>query len=285
MKFYNKISPTQKLFVESFFKTHNQKCLKKNAVDWHYFDSEIDRPAVLLLHGGFADYSMWIHQITAFEKQFRIIAPTCPVLPHATMAAYSDGLQEILAAENISRFSLIGYSEGGLIAQVLLREVLDRVDKAVLGHTFYPSPENKYYQYDFNLFRIMPAPLTTFMFKAFAQPDKEEIQANTEWSDWFQAYFKELKSKLTKDFILTHIDLMMDFVRNYQFQPEDLDHWDGKMLITVSEDDVVFDQFEGLKRLYTNAQAYIFDAGLGAHSIALISPKVFNQCIRQFLEN
>jgi hypothetical protein len=29
----------------------------------------------------------------------------------------------------------------------------------------------------------------------------------------------------------------------------------------------------------------VFDKGLGAHSIALISPQVFNRRIRQFLEN
>ena len=84
--------------------------------------------------------------------------------------------------------------------------------------------------------------------------------------------------------IITHIDIMMDFVRNYRFDASDLSEWDGKMLITVSEDDVVLNYYDGMKRLYPNAEYHMFDKGLGAHSIALIAPAVFNQRIAGFLE-
>ena len=282
--FYSEIPGEQQAFLRNFRKTHPPKNLEIGKVTWHYYDSETNAPVLLLLHGGFADFSMWIHQIVAFEGDFRIIAPTCPPLPVATMKTYSDGIHAILDAEKINRINLIGYSEGGLIAQVLLRNYPQKIAKVVLGHTFYPTPENKYYRYNFNLFRYLPAPLTTLIFKAFAQPDKEELQADTKWSDWYQAYFRELKSNLSKDLILTHLDLMIDFVRHCQFHPDDLSSWDGEMLITVSEDDVVFKYFSGLEKLYTQAETHIFNAGLGAHSIALISPGVFNHHIKAFLE-
>jgi pimeloyl-ACP methyl ester carboxylesterase len=282
--FYTETPNGQQKILWNFQQTHQQKSLQIGDIAWKYYDSETDGPVLLLLHGGFADFSMWIHQIMFFEKEYRIIAPTCPALPKATMEAYSEGLQRILDAENVNRFNIMGYSEGGLIAQVFLRKNLTRVDKVILGHTFYPTPDNKYYQYNFNLFRVLPAPLTVWIFKNLAQPDKEERLANTDWSTWFQGYFKELKSKLTKDLILTHIDLMIDFVRNYKFQPDDFKAWDGRMLITVSEDDVVFKYFDGLKRLYPMAQTHNFDADLGAHSIALISPGIFNQRVDQFLD-
>jgi hypothetical protein len=99
---------------------------------------------------------------------------------------------------------------------------------------------------------------------------------------WFDN--KELKSRLTKGIIITHIDLMIDFVRNYSFQANDLSTWKGKMLITVAEDDIVMKYFDGLKQLYPNAEYHVFRKGLGAQSLALISPQVFNQRIRQFLE-
>jgi hypothetical protein len=76
---------------------------------------------------------------------------------------------------------------------------------------------------------------------------------------------------------------MIDFVRNYSFKPDDLEKWDGNLIITVSADDVVFPYFEGMKSLYPMAETHVFEAGLGAHSIALISPDIFNQTIRNFL--
>jgi hypothetical protein len=48
---------------------------------------------------------------------------------------------------------------------------------------------------------------------------------------------------------------------------------------------VTWKYFDGLKRLYLNAEYHMFRKGLGAHSIALISLEIFNQRIREFLEN
>ena len=58
----------------------------------------------------------------------------------------------------------------------------------------------------------------------------------------------------------------------------------GKMLITVSENDIVLRFFEGLKELYPMGEYHVFPEGMGGHSIGLISPRIFNQRIRTFLE-
>jgi pimeloyl-ACP methyl ester carboxylesterase len=285
-KFYSTIPSAQKEFIRDFEESHSQKSLRINGVTWEYFDSEKGKEVLLLLHGGYAYFDMWIHQILAFEKDYRIIAPTCPVLPDAKMKEYSHALYTILGAENINKVNVMGYSEGGLIAQCFLRDYSAIVNKAILAHTFYPSSEITYYRYNFTLFRVLPSFLTELIFRLFARPDKEELHHDsTEWLEWYKGYFKELKSKLTKGTIITHIDLMIDFVRNYNFHADDLSSWKGKMLITVSEDDTVLKYFDGLKRLYPHAEYHMFRKGLGAHSIALISPEIFNQRIREFLEN
>ena len=284
-KFYPVIPAWQKKYILDFAKGHAPKTLRVDGVPWEYYDSKNGREALLLLHGGYSDFSMWMHQIIAFENTFRIIAPTCPALPHASMQHYAVALRTILKAEKISSVNIIGYSEGGIIAQVFLRNYPSLVNKVVLGHTFYPSRESRYYKNDFRLFKVLPACLTEFVFRSLAKPDKEEIEhASSEWLPWYQGWFKELKSNLTKDLIITHIDLMTDFVRNYTFDANDLSEWDGQMLITVAEDDIVFNYFEGLKQLYPHAECHVFKKGLGAHSLALISPAIFNQRIADFLE-
>lgn len=283
--FYAALPDVQKAFLRDFDATHTQTSLSMDGVIWSYYDSKEGEEVLLLLHGGYVDFSMWIHQIVEFEKDYRVIAPTCPPLPDARMKVYSDALYAILSAENVDRATVIGYSEGGLIAQCFLRDYPDLVDRVVLGHTFYPSRESRYYRTDFALFRLLPAFLTEGVFRLLAKPDKEELDhESTEWLEWFKGYFRELKANLTKEMIITHIDLMTDFCRNYVFSADDLSAWSGRMLITVSQDDVVFKHFEGLKRLYPQAEVHVFERGLGAHSLALISPQVFNRRIRQFLK-
>jgi pimeloyl-ACP methyl ester carboxylesterase len=246
-RFYSAIPTAQKEFIEDFRASHPEKSLCVNGVTWKYFDSGHGGNALLLLHGGYVGFDMWIHQIVEFEKSYRIIAPTCPVLPNAKMKAYSDALSAILRAENIQRVYLMGYSEGGLIAQCFVRDHSAIVDKVILAHTFYPSNEVVYYRQNFTVFRILPAFLTELLFRALAKPDKEELQHDsTEWLEWYKGNFKELKSRLTKGIIITHIDLMIDFVRNYHFQAGDLSTWKGQMLLTVAEDDIVVKYFDGL---------------------------------------
>jgi pimeloyl-ACP methyl ester carboxylesterase len=283
--FYKKIPKAQREFLEDFIVSHPQKSLIVNGVTWKYFDSEKGKEVLLLLHGGYAGFDMWMHQIVEFKKDYRIIAPTCPVLPNANMKEYSYALYMILKVENIDIVNVMGYSEGGLIAQCFLRDYSNMVNKIILAHTFYPSHKISYYRHNFTLFKILPSFLTELIFKLLAKPDKEELNhGSTEWLEWYKGYFKELKSKLTKEIIITHIDLMIDFVRNHDFHADNLSMWKGNMLITVSEDDVVLKYFDGLKRLYPNAEYHMFRKGLGAHSIALLSPEVFNQRIREFLK-
>jgi pimeloyl-ACP methyl ester carboxylesterase len=121
-KFYAQIPESQKKYIEDFEKTYSEKSLDVNGVRWQYFDSEDGKEVLLMLHVGYVDYTMWIHQIVEFERANRIIAPTCPALPDASMKKYSEALSEILKAENINKINLIGYSEGGLIAQCFLRD-------------------------------------------------------------------------------------------------------------------------------------------------------------------
>jgi len=223
LDYYKNIPEKQQAFVQEFHRSHSQKKISINGLTWNYFDSDTPDDALMLLHGGFADFSMWIHQIIEFEQYFRVIAPTCPNLPLATMKAYSEGLEAILMAEKVEKINLMGYSEGGLIAKCFLREQPSLINKIILAHIFFPSHENKYYKYDFNLFRTLPAPITEMIFRILAKPDKEELHpTNSEWLAWFKAYFAELKSTLTKEKILSHIDLMIDFSRNYAFHPDDL---------------------------------------------------------------
>jgi pimeloyl-ACP methyl ester carboxylesterase len=284
-KFYSTIPSVQKEFIKDFEASHSQKSLLINGITWKYFDSQKGKEVLLLLHGGYVSFDMWIHQIVEFEKDYRIIAPTCPVLPDAKMKGYSDALYTILQAENINTVNVAGYSEGGLIAQCFLRDYSTMINKVILAHTFYPSSEITYYHNNFTLFRILPSSVTSLLFRLLAKPDREELHHDsTEWLEWYKGNFKELKSKLTKEIILTHIDLMIDFVRNYRFHPDDLLSWRGQMLITVAEDDVILKYFDGLKRLYPNAEHHMFDKGLGAHSLAMITPKKFNQRIREFLD-
>lgn len=85
-----------------------------------------ERPAVVLLHGGFGAWNHWVRNIPALEADFRVIVadlPGCgdsndPPSPYdapSLAAILSDGLDHLFAKDNTS-FDLVAFSFGGILS-------------------------------------------------------------------------------------------------------------------------------------------------------------------------
>ncbi len=107
-------------------------------------------PAVVFLHGVGLNQSIWAEQVKAFSPGHTVI--TYDLLGHGKSAAApaDAGLDdwvlqlERLAAElAIDRFTLVGFSFGGMIAQAFAARHADRIDKLVLMSTVYGRSEQE----------------------------------------------------------------------------------------------------------------------------------------------
>jgi pimeloyl-ACP methyl ester carboxylesterase len=98
-------------------------------------------PALLLLHGDFGSWTHWIRCIPALSSSFRVIVPDMPGYgdsdappepwnPEVLADLLASGLAEILPASR--RYSLAGFSFGGIIAGHLAARDAERVESLVL---------------------------------------------------------------------------------------------------------------------------------------------------------
>jgi pimeloyl-ACP methyl ester carboxylesterase len=96
---------------------------------------------LVLLHGGTGSWMHWLRNIAALSEHFRLIVPdlpgsgesgalTEPITAEHMAESLHAGLSTLLGAE--ARFSIAGFSLGGLIASYLARIAGDRVDTLVL---------------------------------------------------------------------------------------------------------------------------------------------------------
>lgn len=106
---------------------------------------------VMLVHGFGEDDSIWRHQISALQNDFRLIVPQLPGtaaserLGVTTMESLAASLLQILEAEGVAQVVMIGHSMGGYITLAFAEAFADRLIGFGLFHStaFADSEEKK----------------------------------------------------------------------------------------------------------------------------------------------
>ncbi len=109
-----------------------------DGVSWEYYAGGKGSKTILFLHGMGGSYDLWWQQISAFEKDYKVITYTLPEQINS-LEKTSKGILEILNQEKVNKFYVVGTSMGGYITQYLVTLIPNRIEKAVFGNTFPPN--------------------------------------------------------------------------------------------------------------------------------------------------
>ena len=101
---------------------------------------EKSAPPLLLLHGSSSNATAWIGDMEAYSRQFRVYAvdtlgepgKSAPNRPPWDGPAFADWLEDVLAALQVAKVSLVGISQGGWLALKFATSRPERVEKLVL---------------------------------------------------------------------------------------------------------------------------------------------------------
>jgi pimeloyl-ACP methyl ester carboxylesterase len=224
---------------------------------------------------------MYLLLFEALEPHFRVISPAYP--PVRTMGSLMDGLAAVLDAEGVDGADLFGSSFGGFVAQCFVRRHPERVRSLVLANTGAPGAS--------------PLPGLPLLVRLFGLLPEGALRRMTAWNwrRWFVAPPEErafwyglideiLATRLSKRDLIGALEEMLDFGRNYRFEPNDLAGWPGRILVIESEHDRAFssEARAELRALYPRASVRTFaDAG---HAVMVARPAEYIAAVRSFLE-
>ncbi len=284
---YAKVPVEQVARLKEFRLAHPYKRLTIGGTKWEYISCGQGEQTLLLLPGALSVGESVFPLITAFEKDYRIIAPSY-ALSH-TMTGLCDGLADILKAESINRAHVLGGSYGGLVAQHFVRQYPAKVRSLVLSHTFVLT--RKYAKPLWiagKLFPMFPQSLFVPILKLRLDKMLLSTLRTTRHpeAEFWRAYLNEaIASDLLKEVFIHQNKCLLDLTHEPQFTPDDLKEWYGKILIIESEDDpaIPMRERELLRNLYPQAQVHTFrDAG---HASSILKRKEVSTIIRSFLHS
>lgn len=284
---YAKVPREQVARLKEFRLTHPYKQLTMGDTKWEYISCGQGERTLLLLPGALSIGESTFPFITAFENEYRVIAPSYAL--SLTMTGLCDGIARILVTEGLSQVHVLGGSYGGLVAQYFVRQYPSEIRSLILSHTFVlTSKLTKPLWLAGKLFPALPqklfAPILRLRLNKMLLSTLRA--ANHPESEFWRAYLNEaLSSDLLKEVFIHQNKCLLELAHHPQFTSDDLKGWHGRVLIIESDDDpAIPSRDRGLLRsIYPNAQVHTFrDAG---HASSILKRQEVVSIIRGFLRN
>jgi pimeloyl-ACP methyl ester carboxylesterase len=284
---YAKVPTEQVARLKAFRLTHPYKQLIVGNTKWEYISCGQGDQTLLLLPGALSVGESTFPLISAFENEYRIIAPSYPLA--LTVTALCSGLAHILETEALNQAHVLGGSYGGLVAQYFVRQYPRQTRSLILSHTFVLTPRlAKPLWIAGKLFPMFPQKLFASILRI--RLNKMLVStlraASHPEAEFWRAYLDEaIASDLLKQVFIHQNKSLLDLARRPRFTADDLKAWPGKILIIESDDDPAITARDRacLRSTYPNAQLHTFrDAG---HASSILKRAEVVSIMRSFIHN
>ena len=282
--YYQHISDEQLQKLLDFRKQFPYQQKDINGLNWRFLDTKQGEQTLLILPGASVKSEISFHSLQRFAQTYRVITIDYP--PVSTITVLLEGLLYLLDERGIDHFFLMGGSYGGWMAQSLVRRCPERIDKLIISAVGPPNPQNSQTLKKMSKWlRLLPTfVLKTMLNRSFANLDlsaaEEYPQLELLW-----AQMKEVMNQLTRRDIFALFERLIDQTEKYDFTPNDLKHWPGRMLFLFGSDDPATppERIESMRELYPKAHIEVFQGG--SHGIAVTHQDEYFEMIERFLGN
>lgn len=254
---------------------------EKRRGQWEYRVFGPSALPILLLPGGELVNDLGFEFALSMSEDHRVVYPAYPLAD--SIEELADGILAILDAERIARVAILGASFGGAVAQVFVRRYPDRVSELILSNTGVPQRRLAgtvlltYWIAKAMSWRSLSRLLSRAMLKTVSQPVVDR--------EFWNAYLGELFSRrLTKVSILSNILIQYAYHSQFRFSSEDLNNWNGRVLIAESDTDIIGPRRRKLlRKTYPAAKVHTFhDAG---HAPMFTQFHKYLEVVKDFLDS
>ncbi len=247
--------------------------------------------AVVFLPGGMAHGEVWFPQMLELRGIRRAVAfslPECKSLEEA-----ADGILFTLNQMGIGNIALVGYSLGGLIAQIILRKSPGRVVGAALCLTGAPSRDLPAAALE--RWKARRANAARMVFMNFNNAARMAMADNAFHSncpegmetqlDFWRAFIEDTycNHMYKKQYVNLNYVAQPDLYAQRPFAPGDMEGWKGRVSIMYSGEDKLYAQEQDcLRALYPGAQ--LCDLGSGGQFAMLVNGTETSRAVLKLVE-
>jgi pimeloyl-ACP methyl ester carboxylesterase len=283
-KYYRKVPPEVREKFMRFRQEHPVTLHEIDGINWEYIRA--GNPAgqpILLLPGGLGTAESGWRMISGLDHQkYSIVCPSYPAQIDS-MTGLADGIAKILSLETVKTTYLIGGAYGSMLAQVFIHRQPDLVSKLVLTHAYPPQANRvKSVNPTLRLFKWLPMPMVKNIVR-IAMTGKLPHNPPVELLLIAAQIRETIDARLTRQAAISTYVRMVDFDKQ-NFTYTDLDSWQGKTLLILSEDDrtTTEDLRNAMLAFYPGAQLHLLKGNID--SAALLETSEYIRVMEAFFE-
>jgi len=134
---YSQVDPETVKSLKDFRQAHPPQYRDVDGVKWTYVSLGEGPKTILFLHGMTGAYDIWWQQMESLQDNYRVISVTYPAVD--SLEEMEKAVLEILNAEGVDDFYVVGSSLGGYFAQYLVTRHPNNILGTVFANTFPPN--------------------------------------------------------------------------------------------------------------------------------------------------
>lgn len=269
-----KVDPTTRQSLLAFRANHPIKALMADKLEWQYVVLGSGEVTILFLHGMTGAHDIWWQQLEALSQHFQVISVTYP--PADGLHEMSNGVLNILEAENVESVYVIGTSLGGYLVQYLVGNHPDRIEKAVLANTFPPNDILR--QKNEGLIKVLPILPDWLVMRVLRSSIVDSIYPASGNSELVLAYMLEqVSGRMSKAQVRARAQAVIE-----PFAPPDFSKLGIPLMIIEADNDPLVEEALRLQLVATYPTAQVHTLHAVGHFPYLNQPDEYTQMLLDF---
>ena len=267
-----------------FLKTHEFKTVSVDGHDFEVIDSGSGSNTLVMLNG--VDmYQFWIHYVSAFEKNYRVLMMMYPVTIWKNKEMVT-ALKALFAKLGIDAPILVGISDGGVLAQLYAKTYkaggLIMVSTLTVDSLYVESMKKEKFVMPLMKHYIKKTKFDKLRVRLVDSVKKHFRNETEEEKEYAVSFLQCVGSDENYRYMfLRAIQATNDISALEKFQKSDFSYLDGKVLVLIPENDM-FDKADSQKLvdIFTNP---VVRQTYGGHLGLVMRPDLYIPEIEKFL--
>jgi len=247
-----------------FFEENPLKVLHVNDIKWRYLISGHGNSTIVFIPGLMGKKDVFIKYFSTLYENYKVLSLDYP--EDTSLWEFINGIIKIINYEMLEDVIIFGQDFGGIIGQMLLREIPEKIMSLVLFNSStatenIPKKNITRNQRSLNnlLIRMKSPGFSSYKNKLIKNMKKGiEISGVKNSPDW-GIYYETILNNTTKEEMISNHKMALEFWKKIKFSETDFEKFKGEVLIIESEVDKFsyLEEISELKVLFKNHSIFI----------------------------
>ena len=267
---------SQWTFFRKMILSFEKKRVNLTKSTWEYWKCGQGEKTLIFFHGALIGPEMWFYPVSMLQNEYSIIIPFIPQ-NLSSVNEVIEFYQKLTNQERIHHSTIIGYSYGGGLVQILVDFLPKKIDRVVLSHAGLLWGREKVPSQKLIKLLLKIVPLS--ILKKILKKKRIEEYPDSNWNQFHREYFSQLMENLKKKNLRDYFNGVTAFLADYNYigrEPEVIS-FDGQVILLGTEgDEDAFSAMEEFRTFFPNALEHVFTES-GGHHFIFLHPERYTQ--------